>query len=341
MLEKAVERYEKLKSRDPWSQINLGDKKVLKVNEQSAAVRAIKDRLELLGDLRKSHSFFGGKRSDPELYTQNVETAVKRFQRRHGLNDDGIVGPAVLKALNMSPDARIRQLRVNMSRLMADTLEFSGTRIIANIPEFKLYVLEDNREILAMDIVVGKTTNPTVVFNDEIEHVVFSPYWNVPASIVKNEILPEMEKNSGYLQNENMEITGTRDGLPVIRQRPGPENALGKVKFMFPNKYNIYFHDTPAKSLFDRSRRAFSHGCIRLSKPFDLARLLLRHQDEWTDEAIRRAMNTGEEKWVALETHVPVAISYYTAWVDSDGTVNFRDDIYGRDNDVLSLESSE
>jgi murein L,D-transpeptidase YcbB/YkuD len=223
-----------------------------------------------------------------------------------------------------------------MQRILKDTLQKAeGKRIVANIPEYRLHVYEDNREVLAMDIVVGKTSNPTVAFNDMMEHIVFSPYWNVPSSIVRNEILPARRRNPRYLSSQNMEITGTEDGLPVIRQRPGPGNALGGVKFLFPNKYNIYFHDTPAKTLFSRNKRAFSHGCIRLSQPFELAKYLLKDKPEWSDEAIRRAMSARSEKWVKLEEKIPVFITYYTSWVDPSGVLQFRDDIYRRDDDVV------
>jgi murein L,D-transpeptidase YcbB/YkuD len=224
-----------------------------------------------------------------------------------------------------------------MDRILKDTTQTGqGKRILVNIPEYRLYVYEDNREVLAMDIVVGKTSNPTIAFNDAIEQIVFSPYWNLPPNIIRNEILPAMKKNPNYLRNHNMEITGNEDGLPVIRQRPGPDNALGGVKFMFPNKYNIYFHDTPSKSLFRSNRRAFSHGCIRLSQPFELAKYLLKDKQEWTDEAIRKAMNGRSEKWVKLEQKVPVSITYYTSWVDPFGNIQFRDDIYGHDKELAN-----
>jgi murein L,D-transpeptidase YcbB/YkuD len=162
----------------------------------------------------------------------------------------------------------------------------------------------------------------TVVFNDQLKHVVFSPYWNVPRSIVRNEILPAMNRNPGYLSRNNMEQTGTSGGLPVIRQKPGGSNALGRVKFIFPNSFNIYFHDTPAKSLFQQEQRAFGHGCIRLEEPRQLAEYLLQNQPEWTDRRISDAMNSGTEKWVALKEPVAVAITYFTAWVDADGNLN-------------------
>ena len=324
-LRKAVNEYKKIQNRHDWAPISLSDKQIFKLNDTSEVIRKIYDRLKFLEDLQSFRS--------TDIFTTKLEDAVKRFQLRHGLEDDGIIGPAFIRALNMPLEKRIEQLEVNMDRLRMDTIPLRGRRIIANIPEYRLYVYENNKEVLTMDIVVGKSTDPTIVFADTMEHIVFSPYWNVPASIVKKEILPQMNKNAGYLKKNNMEITGKADGLPVIRQKPGPENSLGKVKFLFPNQHSIYFHDTPSKSLFERNSRAFSHGCIRLSKPMELARYLLRDQPEWSDEMILEAMNSGIEKWVNLTEAVPVSIIYYTAWVDQSGMVNFRDDIYGHDQE--------
>ncbi|MHB1178768.1 MAG: L,D-transpeptidase family protein [Daejeonella sp.] len=328
-LEKAISRYQKLTNKGEWPKIALIDKTVLKLNDTSKVIPAIKQRLQVLGDLRRSR--------DKDIYTPKMETAVKQFQLRHGLDDDGVIGPGFMKALNMSLEKRIEQMMVNMDRIRQDTIDMTGIRIIANIPEYRLYVYQDSKEVLTMDIVVGKITNPTIVFSDSLEHVVFSPYWNVPPSIVRAEILPQMSKNSSYLKKNNMEITGTRDGIPTIRQKPGRENSLGNVKFLFPNKYDIYFHDTPAKTLFERKNRAFSHGCIRLSQPLELAKYLLKDQPEWSDIRIREAMNAGTEKWVKLTEPVPVSIIYYTAWIDSSGLVNFRDDIYGHDQEQLNF----
>lgn len=325
-LNKAVNAYQKIKARHEWDPILLSNKQVLKLNDTSEVILKISERLKLLQDLQSFRS--------SDIFTAKLENAVKRFQLRHGLEEDGIVGPAFIRALNMPLEKRIEQLEVNLNRLRMDTLQLKGRRIIANIPEYRLYVYEDNREVLTMDIVVGKSTDPTIVFADTMENIVFSPYWNIPASIVKNEIIPQMNKNAGYLKKNNMEITGKADGLPLIRQKPGPENSLGNVKFLFPNQHNIYFHDTPSKSLFERNSRAFSHGCIRLSKPAELARYLLRDQPEWSDEMILEAMNSGKEKWVKLAAGVPVSIIYYTAWVDQSGRINFRDDIYGHDQEL-------
>ena len=170
-----------------------------------------------------------------------------------------------------------------------------------------------------------------MMFTGNLNQIVFSPYWNVPSSIVEKEILPAMQRNPNYLASQNMEIVKQTSNLPVIRQLPGPKNSLGKVKFLFPNSFNIYFHDTPAKSLFERDKRAYSHGCIRLAEPEKMANYLLRNNPEWTPERIHEAMNSGDEKYVKLKNPVPVFITYYTAWVDESGQLNFREDIYSHD----------
>jgi L,D-transpeptidase YcbB len=210
-----------------------------------------------------------------------------------------------------------------------------GVLITVNIPEFVLHVTNGKNKVFDMNVVVGKEGNTTMMFNGDLNQVVFSPYWNVPPSIVRKEILPAMERNSNYIQAKNMEITGNEGDLPVIRQKPGPGNALGKVKFLFPNSFNIYFHDTPEKSLFEKDKRAYSHGCIRLADPVKMANWLLENNPEWTPEKINEAMNSGNEKYVKLKKAVPVIITYYTAWVDETGRLNFRDDIYQHDEVLM------
>lgn len=190
----------------------------------------------------------------------------------------------------------------------------------------------ENKKVFDMDVVVGKEGHNTTMFTGDLNQIVFSPYWNVPPSIVKNEILPDIEKDPNYLAENNMEEYGTEDGLPKIRQLPGPDNSLGRVKFLFPNSFNIYFHDTNAKELFNKSKRAYSHGCIRLSDPEKMAEYLLRDQPEWTPSRIEEAMNNDKETYVKLKNPVPVFITYYTSWVDDNHQLNFREDIYGHDS---------
>ena len=180
-----------------------------------------------------------------------------------------------------------------------------------------------------MNVVVGKSQNKTVIFNGDLKYVVFSPYWNIPASILKKETLPAIRRNPNYLASHNMEWNGNQ-----VRQKPGPSNALGQVKFLFPNSFDIYLHDTPSKSLFKESKRAFSHGRIRLSDPKFLAQWVLRNQPQWTTESIQKAMQANKEKYVTIKSDINVFIGYFTAYVDKDGKLNFRNDIYGHDKEM-------
>jgi murein L,D-transpeptidase YcbB/YkuD len=182
-----------------------------------------------------------------------------------------------------------------------------------------------------MNVVVGTATNSTVIFTGNLKYVVFSPYWNVPPGILKKEVLPGIARDPSYLSRHNME----RYGNGQVRQKPGPRNSLGLVKFLFPNNYSIYLHDTPSKNLFKEDKRAFSHGCIRVSEPAWLATWLLRADSTWTDAAIDKAMHASKEKYVTLKNEIPVFIGYFTAWVDREGRLNFRDDIYGHDKKMM------
>jgi L,D-transpeptidase YcbB len=298
-------------------------KKSLKKGMSSPDIAIIKKRLAVTGDVSAGDT--------SQVFSDTLVTAVKNFQARHGFNETGIISDSLIKEMNVPVEKRIEQLLMNMDRMRWLANNPTGNLIVVNIPEFVLHVYEGKQKIYDIDVVVGKESHNTMMFNGDLNQVVFSPYWNVPPSIVAKEILPAMEKNPNYLAKENMEITGNDDGLPVIRQRPGPGNALGKVKFLFPNSFNIYLHDTPAKSLFNKDKRAYSHGCIRVREPEKLANYVLRNQPEWTPEKISEAMNSGEEKYVKVKDPIPVVITYYTAWVDESGRLNFREDIYGHD----------
>jgi L,D-transpeptidase YcbB len=294
-----------------------------KPGDSSLTITQVKKKLIALKDYPSTDS--------SRSYNMEFNAAIKRAQKRFGFNQDGIIDDALIKALNVPIHDRIKQMLINMERMRWFPRQASGDYIMANIPEFKLHLFRDSEKVFDIDIIVGKAANRTIIFNGMLKYVVFSPYWNVPPSIVQNEILPAIRKKPGYLRSQNMEQTGFSDGLPEFRQRPGGDNALGKVKFIFPNNYNIYFHDTPAKSLFKQEKRTFSHGCIRLAEPRKLADYLLRNQVEWTPEKITHAMNASKETWVILEDPVPVAVTYFTAWVSRDGLLNFREDIYGHD----------
>ena len=198
--------------------------------------------------------------------------------------------------------------------------------------EFQLMVYEKDTLSWTCRVVVGKEANQTAIFQGNLKYVVFSPYWNVPPGIMAKEILPELRKNPNYLERLDMEWHG--DG---IRQRPGPGNALGRVKFLFPNSFNMYLHDTPAKFMFEQEKRAFSHGCIRVSEPRRLAIHLLKGDPSWTEARIDSAMTSGNERYVTLKKNIPVSIVYFTAWVDERGRLHFRDDIYDRDQRLMDM----
>ena len=322
LLKDQLVKYLTIAKNGGWPQVN-AVKKSLKTGTSSPDIAIIKKRLMLSGDLAVNDT--------SQVFNDTLVTAVKNFQARHGFSETGIVSDSLIKEMNVPVTKRVEQLLMNMDRMRWLANNPSGNLIVVNIPEFVLHVYEGKQKAFDIDVVVGKEGHNTMMFNGDLNQVVFSPYWNVPPSIVAKEILPAIEKNPNYIAKENMEITGNDDGLPVVRQKPGPGNALGKVKFLFPNSFNIYFHDTPSKSLFNRDTRAYSHGCIRLREPEKFANYVLRNQPEWTPEKISEAMNSGNEKYVKVKDPIPVVITYYTAWVDENGRLNFRQDIYGHD----------
>ena len=257
--------------------------------------------------------------------------AVEHFQTRHGLDADGVIGPAFLREVNVPPAERMRTLTVNMERMRWLPERQPANALVVNIPDFRLHVFEGDSEVFNMKIVVGATATHTVIFADTLTEVVMSPTWTVPMSITRKEILPALRKNPSYLRTHNMKIIGGTKTAPVIQQQPGPDNALGRVKFLFPNRFNIYMHDTPARGMFALEKRAFSHGCIRLAEPKRLADYLLRDDPEWPPARIEKVMFSGHETTVALKQPRPVFVLYFTAWVDHEGVLNFRDDVYGHD----------
>lgn len=303
--------------------INANENKYV-IGDSGSTIRQIKNKLQLLGDLPNGNA--------GDEYDSVMLSAVSNFQERVGLRITGKIGPAEIKALNISMHQRIETILVNMERCRWVSAELSNNYLLVNIPEYKLYVYEQDSIAWHMNVVVGRDQSKTVVFNGNIKYIVFSPYWYLPESIIKNETLPAIKRNKNYLDNHNMEWNEGR-----IRQKPGPNNALGQVKFLFPNSHSIYLHDSPAKSLFRETNRAFSHGCIRLAEPEKLATYLLRHDTSWTKDKIENAMTSKKELYVTLKKPEPVFIAYFTAWVDKDGKLNFRNDIYERDTRLLEM----
>ena len=326
-LKKELIHYHAIDESGGWREITAEKMKTFRPGEAGPIIKAIKERLRKSGEYKSNDSTADN--------TSELLAAIKLKQRSFGLKEDGIINFSLVKELNVPVKVRIRQMLINLERMRWVPQEQETNIVVVNIPEYRLHVFEAGKKIFSIDIVVGREANHTVIFSDQLKYVVFSPYWNVPSSIAQKEIIPAIRRNPNYLSKMNMERTGKG-----FRQKPGGKNALGKVKFVFPNSYNIYFHDTPSKSLFNQDKRAFSHGCIRLAEPQKFASYLLRFQHEWTTETITEAMNASTEKVVTLKHQVPVFISYFTSWVDSEGLLNFRDDVYGHDK-KLAMELFE
>jgi murein L,D-transpeptidase YcbB/YkuD len=280
---------------------------------------------------------------DPELYDEILVAAVEDFQASAGLRTDGIVGKNTVAAMNRRGADPVEAILVNMERWRWMPRYLGDFNVRVNIPEYTLSIYRDGAPAYTTRVVVGKVGSQTPAFSDEIQHIVVNPYWNVPASIVRNELLPKIRSGSGlrgyqvfanvrgkYRAVDPRSIRNVDARKIQVRQPPGAANALGQVKFLFPNKHNVYLHDTPSKSLFEREVRAYSHGCVRVMNPWDFAEALLSNSDEISAAALRKRVGGGES-WVNLEHHVPVHITYFTAFVDGAGKLQIRDDIYGHD----------
>jgi len=342
--EKALQFYMQLAKEDDGEQFPATEKPVQAGDVYSGAPR-LERLLRRTGDLPAGTSLQGSL-----TYSGALVDAVKRFQTHHGLEPDGRIGRETLRQLNTPLSYRVRQLQLVLERWRWLPSAFSRPPVVVNIPEFRLYAFGDRDEpALEMKVVVGGAyRRQTPVFANQMTHIIFRPYWNVPFSIQRNELVPKIKKDSAYLADNDYEIVDRgnrptsqkvtpqilaqlRSGQLAIRQVPGPKNALGYIKFMFPNDYNVYLHGTPAKKLFEKSRRDFSHGCIRVEKPEELALWVLRNNPEWDLERVREAENGVRPLQVNLSQSIPVLIVYGTAVVRENGEVYFYDDIYGHD----------
>jgi L,D-transpeptidase YcbB len=351
-LREALMHHRELASRGGWPLIpDKMTKMTLKRGDHGPPVAALRERLSLGDDLG------AGTWEDAELFDGALDQALKRFQRRHGLSEDGIMGDETRAELNVSVERRVEQLELNLERWRWLPQDLGRRHILVNIAAFELEVVEEDSVVLAMRVVVGRPYHDTPVFSDTMRYIVLNPYWEVPGKIAVKEMLPRIKRDPSYLAHENLRLfkgwglearevdPGTVDWSAItpaafpfrLRQDPGPRNALGRLKFMFPNKFNVYLHDTPARQLFEKPERDFSHGCIRIQEPIELAVYLLRQDPRWNREALLRALDETVDRSVPLPETIPIHLLYWTAWADGDGTIQFRRDIYG--HDALLLEA--
>ena len=343
-LRQALDRYRAIAATGGWPVIPAGGK--LGPGSMDARVRDLRRHLQLSGDLAGDPA---GELSN--RYDDSVRQAVRRFQQRHGLPETGSVDTATLQELNIPVASRIRQILINLERARWLPEDLGDPYVLVNMAAFQLDVVEAGKSVLEMRVVVGERDKETPAFSDEITYIEVNPYWNVPKSIALKEKLPQLRHNPYALVGQNIRVLSPGGGeinpgsidwsaiganFPYrLRQDPGPRNALGRIKFMFPNVYDVYMHDTPSRSLFKRQVRAFSHGCIRVEKPMELAEYLLR--GSWSRERIQRTIDGGKNHAIYLDRPVPVHLVYLTAWVDPNGQVQFRDDLYNRDARLVAV----
>ncbi len=345
-LRTALEHYRELSARGGWSTVPAGPK--MKKGSRGPRVTALKERLIVTGDLDSASL-------ENDVFDSTVDQAVRKYQDRNGLFVDGVVGESTLEALNVPVEERVRQIELSMERWRVLPQNMGTRFLLVNIANFHLYGVENNRDALTMRIVVGKPKWNTPIFSEQMTHIVVNPYWNIPPSIVRDDIAPRIKSDPDYMANRNIHALGLKIEQPEnadevtreaakeeyiskvlsgnyrLRQNPGPSNPLGRIKFLFPNKYSVYLHDTPNRGYFLRAQRNFSHGCIRVENPVGLAEFVLSPDSTWTDEKIRSTINQGRTRTVHLPEPVTVYVLYFTAWVDDQGSVNFHKDIYGLD----------
>jgi len=348
VLPKALASYRKL-AQDPRLSQNLSDSKTIHPGEEYAQIELLAYKLHKLGDLQKMPSAGGS-------YDDEVVNGVKNFQKRHGIDQDGVLGKGTFRQLNTPMKKRVEQIVLAMERFRWFPNDFGQNPIIVNLPEFRARAFRkvdehQYKKQLEMNVVVGKAypRNQTPVFNKKMNHLVLAPYWNVPTSITRGELIPKLDKDPSYLRKKHYEIVdgkgnshpynsnskkGLLNGSLRIRQKPGNHNSLGLVKFMFPNKYSVYMHGTPAQSLFAKSKRDYSHGCIRLEDPLAMARYITAldgQGDKWSKARLKKTMESGKATTVKLNSDIQVFVLYTSVVVHPDGKVFFFDDVYGHD----------
>jgi len=345
-LKKALAHYRQIEAAGGWQTFPDGTK--LQQGDRESRVALLRDRLAVEGFIEGP-----GKTIDPDFFDNGLADALKRFQTRAGLEPDGVVGRQTRRALNLTVQQRIRQIIVNMERWRWLPQDLGIRYLLVNIAAFSLTVIEEDQTVLKMRVVVGRPYRRTPVFSDTLTYLVLNPYWNVPPTIAIEDILPKVKNDPDFLNKQKIRVlqgwnSGTLEIDPAsvnwqtvsarnfpyrFRQDPGFQNALGRIKFMFPNPYDVYLHDTPSKELFAKARRDFSSGCIRIERPLELAEYLLRKHPDWPAEKINSAVSGPDvvEKTIKLPEPLTVHLLYWTIWVDEQGQLHFGPDVYERD----------
>jgi murein L,D-transpeptidase YcbB/YkuD len=349
-LQKALLEYLEIEKKGGWAHLPI--KGLLKVGKNYEVIPALRERLRVTGDYNSCGT------NETTLYDKCLQDAVIHFQKRHGLVAKGVIGKNTTKALNVPVELRIKQIRLNLDRMKWLYERNTKRQIMINIPAFTLFFEEDGELLQQMKVITGKRKNPTPIFSNTVKTIVLNPHWNVPKSIIQNEMIPKLLKNPNAMAEEGIEI---RDGwakdaamidagaidwsqyrysktMPFrFAQVPGYKNALGKIKFLFPNEFAVYMHDTPNKNLFNRNQRAFSHGCIRLHKPRELLKTFSTFNTNVDFDKSQKRLKGSKKSYLSLESQVPVDVMYLTAFMDYEGVLHFRNDIYGYDK--MQLQS--
>jgi murein L,D-transpeptidase YcbB/YkuD len=342
----ALKRYRTIAQAGGWPRVP--DQKVLKPGMTDPTVAVLRERLAqegVPGEAPGSPAM-----NAQTVYDEALVRAVKAFQLRHGLEADGVIGPKTFISLNTTAQERVDQLRLSLERGRWLMRDLDDEFVLVNIAAPRTYYFKPGGTVWTTRSVAGSAYRQTPVFRDEIQYMEFNPTWTVPASIFLKDKLPRIRKDPGYLERNNYMVVRTSDRTPVnastvnwgasnpgvtLVQRPGPDNALGLVKFMFPNKYAVYLHDTNQRELFDRTERNLSSGCIRLEHPFEFASLLMEGNPDWSGQRMQTILDSGKTTRINLDRPVPVLLTYWTAWVEN-GDVQFREDPYGRDEPILA-----
>ena len=329
-----------------WKPINWGNIKKLEPGDTNPVVPELRERLVAEGILDTANL------AHDSVYDLALQAAFARFQQLHGLRPDSVIGKSTMALLNMSVEKKVTTIICNLERLRWGLGNLQDTYLLVNGAEFRLYYFMKDTLRWSSEVIIGKQSTKTPFFRTELTAIVFNPTWTVPYSIATKEILPKLKKNPGYLATQNMvllshggekidptsvdfSVYNTRNFPYIIRQEPGSNNSLGHVKFNMPNPYSIYLHDTPSRTLFNKEERAFSHGCIRLNKPLELAEMLLKKQGPWHMDTINSIIKTRELINVKLEVPIPVLLTYITHYTDANGNAYFFADVYKRDDELL------